>query len=122
MDNNTAFAIIPQHNLPAASTIATLATIPEEEIWLARQKSPQTRRAYRLDVQHLMQTLRIRSVDHKAVIAWERIMREGQEVQASTVRRRLAALSSLFKHLVQHGYAERNPGYIQQVKATELTC
>ncbi len=51
----------------------------------------------------------LRGIDHRAVIAWERIMRERQGAQASTVRRRLAALSSLFKHLVSHGYVERNP-------------
>jgi hypothetical protein len=32
----------------ALSPIARLADIPEEEIWLAKQKSKRTRRAYRL--------------------------------------------------------------------------
>jgi hypothetical protein len=41
------------------SSIAQLAAIPEEEIWLQKQKSPRTRRAYRIDVQHLMRTLGI---------------------------------------------------------------
>lgn len=36
-------------------------------------------------------------------------MREIEEAKPSTVRRRLAALSSLFKHLVRYGYAEKNP-------------
>ncbi|MGC1686424.1 MAG: site-specific integrase, partial [Candidatus Acidiferrales bacterium] len=99
----------------AVSTVASLADIPEEEIWLAKQKSERTRRAYKQDVQHFMRTLTIRSyeelrkVDHRAVIAWERIMREIEEAMPSTVRRRLAALSSLFKHLVRYGYAEKNP-------------
>src|SRR6202789_1539817 len=97
------------------SPIAALADIPEEDIWLAKQKSKRTRRAYKQDVQHFMRTLSIRSydelrqVDHRAVIAWERIMREIEEAAASTVRRRLAALSSLFKHLVRPGHAEGNP-------------
>jgi site-specific recombinase XerD len=51
----------------------------------------------------------LRQVDHRAVIAWERIVREEEGAAASTVRRRLAALSSLFKHLVRHGSAGRNP-------------
>jgi integrase/recombinase XerD len=38
------------------------------------------------------------------VIAWERIMREIDGVAPTTIRRRLAALSSLFKHLVRHDY------------------
>jgi integrase len=95
--------------------MAALAAIPEEEIWLQKQKSPRTRRAYRRDVAHFLRTLAIatpaelRQVDHKAVIAWERFMRETEHAAPSTVRRRLAALSSLFKHLVRHGEAARNP-------------
>src|SRR5215216_64929 len=91
------------------STVDQLAAIPEEEIWLAKQKSPRTRRAYRLDVRHFMRALgiseidQLRAVDHRAVIAWERMQREQEGAAASTVRRRLAALSSLFKHLVKHG-------------------
>lgn len=101
-------------NLPAPidsgrgrlSTVEQLAEIPEEQIWLQKQKSARTRRAYRLDVQHFMRTLGItmpaelRQADHKAVIAWERFMREIEHAAASTIRRRLAALSSLYKHLV----------------------
>jgi hypothetical protein len=57
----------------ALSPIEALADIPEEEIWLAKQKSARTRRAYKLDVQHFMRTLHIKSydelrqVDHRAV-------------------------------------------------------
>jgi integrase/recombinase XerD len=42
-------------------------------------------------------------------MAWEQLMREEQGSQASTVRRRLAALSSLFAHLVKFGVVEINP-------------
>jgi site-specific recombinase XerD len=96
-------------------TLDQLAAIPEEEIWLAKQKSKQTRRAYKLDVRHFMRVLgitstnQLRLVDHRAVIAWERMQREQEGVQSSTIRRRLAALSSLFKHLVRHGVITRNP-------------
>ena len=97
------------------SPIAELAEIAEEEIWLQKQKSARTRWAYRLDVQHFIKTLGIttpaelRQADHKAVIAWERYMRETERAAASTIRRRLAALSSLYKHLVRHDHAARNP-------------
>src|SRR5437764_9228422 len=96
-------------------SVDQLAGIPEEEIWLASRKSARTRRAYRNDVAHFMRTLTIQSldelrrVDHRAVMAWERLMREEQGSQASTVRRRLAALSSLFAHLVKFGVVEMNP-------------
>ncbi len=81
---------------------------------MAGQKSARTRRPYRLDVAHFMRTLgiatpdQLRQVDHRAVIAWERLMREQDGAAASTVRRRLSALSSLFKHLVRHGATSRN--------------
>jgi site-specific recombinase XerD len=94
--------------------VSTIA-IPEEEIWLQKQKSARTSRAYRLDVQHFMRTLGIstpeelRQADHKAVIAWECFMRETEHAASSTIRRRLAALSSLYKHLVRHDHATRNP-------------
>jgi integrase/recombinase XerD len=51
----------------------------------------------------------LRQVDHRAVIAWERIMREIDEAEPSTIRRRLAALSSLFKHLKRHHHVKNNP-------------
>ena len=96
-------------------SVDQLAGIPEEEIWLASRKSARTRRAYRQDVAHFMRTLGIRTpdelrrVDHRAVMAWERLMREEQGSQASTVRRRLAALSSLFAHLVKFDVVDMNP-------------
>jgi integrase/recombinase XerD len=102
------------HPANPPTVMQTLAAIPEEEIWLAAQKSARTRRPYKLDVRHFMTTLAIttqeelRQVDHRAVIAWERMMRESQHAAAATVCRRLAALSSLFKHLVRHGMAIRN--------------
>src|ERR1700733_637989 len=81
----------------AVSTVVALPAIPEGESWLAKQKRNRTRRAYKQDVRHFMRTLTIRSyeelrkVDHRAVIAWERIMRENDGAAASTIRRRLAA-------------------------------
>lgn len=103
----------PKAKLPTA--LEKLAEIPEEEIWLAMQKSARTRRAYKLDVQHFMRTLAIttsdelRQADHRAVIAWERTMRETEHAAPSTIRRRLSALSSLFAHLVRHSHAPKNP-------------
>ena len=97
------------------SSIDALAVIPEEAVWLESRKSARTRRAYRTDVAHFMRTFNIRSaeelrkVDHRAVMAWERLMREEEGKEATTVRRRLAALSSLFTHLVKFGVVDKNP-------------
>src|SRR5689334_23085806 len=114
--NKTTKAVVPSsRGAVTRISVDQLAAIPEEEIWLASRKSARTRRAYRNDVAHFMRTLNIRSldelrrVDHRAVMAWERLMREEQGSQASTVRRRLAALSSLFAHLVKFGVVDMNP-------------
>jgi integrase/recombinase XerD len=114
-DSTTEIVRIDDPKAKPPTVMQTLAEIPEEEIWLAKQKSARTRRAYRLDVQHFMRTLSIttsdelRQVDHRAVIAWERSMREVEHAAPTTVRRRLSAVSSLFKHLVRHSLATINP-------------
>jgi integrase/recombinase XerD len=114
MDENSILPVAADI-LRRVSAVAALAEIPEEEMWLSKQKSAQTRRAYRLDVRHFMRTLSISSpeelrlADHRAVIAWERYMREIERAASSTIRRQLSALSSLYKHLVRHGYAAHNP-------------
>jgi len=96
-------------------SVDVLAAIPEEEVWLASRKSARTRRAYRTDVALFCRTFNItspeelRKIDHRAVMAWERLMREEEGKEATTVRRRLAALSSLFTHLVKFGVVEQNP-------------
>jgi len=41
------------------STLQQSADIPEEQIWLDKQKTAHTRRAYRLDMQHLIRALSI---------------------------------------------------------------
>jgi hypothetical protein len=72
--------------------LPALAAIPEEQIWLASQKSASTRRAYKQDVAHFMRRFGIRTpdelrqVDHRAVIAWERMMREHEDAAPSTVK------------------------------------
>jgi integrase/recombinase XerD len=114
--NKTMKAVVPSSrgSLQRLS-VDQLAAIPEEQVWLASRKSARTRRAYHNDVAHFMRTFGIQSpeelrkIDHRAVMAWERLMREEQGSQASTVRRRLAALSSLFAHLVKFGVVEVNP-------------
>ena len=114
--NKTIKAIVPSSRGSIERlSVDQLASIPEEQVWLASRKSARTRRAYQNDVAHFMRTFGIQSpeelrkIDHRAVMAWERLMREEQGSQASTVRRRLAALSSLFAHLVKFGVVEVNP-------------
>src|SRR5215471_8731222 len=115
MTNDMTLPTVADTGRRRVSTVVQLADIPEEQIWLQKQKSARTRRAYRLDVQHFMGTLGIttpaelRQADHKAVIASERFLREIEHAAASTIRRRLTALSSLYTHPVRYGHAARNP-------------
>ncbi len=105
-------AALPQGPGP---TLEALAAIHEIQIWLQKHQSAHTRRAYLRDLQHFLRTSRlatledIRHADHNAVIAWERHMRESEHAEKSTIRRRLAALSSFYKDLIRNGFAARNP-------------
>lgn len=118
--------LTPHHLVPSIessalpSVVDALAVVPEEDVWLASCKSRHTREAYARDVRHFMRTLAItsraqlRAIDHRVVIAWERYMREVEGAQPTTIRRRLAALSSLFGHLVQYRVVVYNP--VREVK------
>ena len=59
MDDTSSTLPVPADPPYHVSTVSALADIPEEEIWLSKQKSARTRRAYGLDVQHFMRTLSI---------------------------------------------------------------
>jgi len=101
-------------SIAGAGTLDLLRAIPEERVWLESQQSPQTRRAYRNDVLHFMETMHVgetaefRKVDRMAVVAWKRKM-EQDGAKPRTVRRRLSALSSLFSHLVDKHVVPSNP-------------
>lgn len=105
---------VPATEHSGALSVHLLRTIPEEDVWLAGQLSPHTRRAYKEDVGHFVRSLSIgsaeelRYVDRAAVVTWQNLMQTAG-VKPRTIRRRLSALSSLFTHLVQHRAAETNP-------------
>ena len=107
--------LLPAVHRTQVTTLDQLAALTDEEAWLEGQTSERTRRAYKLDVAHFLRTLNItsadmlRQVDHRAVAAWERFQREELRAKPTTIRRRLAALSSLFNYLVRERLATRNP-------------
>jgi hypothetical protein len=63
---------------PLRSTLDALASLPEEEVWLASRKSAETRQAYAGDVRRFMRLFGItsrealRQVDRKTMIASRR--------------------------------------------------
>ena len=81
-----------------------LADVPPEAEWFANIDNPQTRRAYRNDLREFMAFVGIsaagefRVVTRSHIIAWRKDL-EGRQLAGSTVRRKLAALSSLFEFL-----------------------
>jgi Phage integrase, N-terminal SAM-like domain len=97
------------------STLDALTSLPEEEVWLASRKSPETRQAYAEDARRFMRLFgitsleQLRQVDRKTMIAYERYLREVQRLHPTTIRRRLSALCSLFRHLIQFEVIAANP-------------
>lgn len=81
-----------------------LADVPPEVEWFANIDNARTRRAYRIDLQDFMQFVGIRQpiefriVTPAHVLAWRKHL-EARQLSGATIRRKLAALSSLFEYL-----------------------
>jgi site-specific recombinase XerD len=113
----------PEHGLISAEhgALATapdlldfLKAVPEEDVWLGDQNSKHTRRAYRDAVTdfirryHIRDRADFRRVTDAAVVSWKLAM-EKEGFKPASIRSRLSALSSLFKHLVDKRVADVNP-------------
>lgn len=91
-----------------------LSQVPPETEWFANIDNPNTRRAYRNDLRELMGFLGISSPDELRlvtrahVLAWRKDL-ERRELAGSTIRRKLAALSSLFEYLSDANAVTHNP-------------
>ena len=91
-----------------------LAQIPPEAEWFANIDNAKTKRAYRSDLEQFMQFVGIsqpeefRIVTRAHVIAWRDALAK-DEPKPSTLRRKLSALSSLYKHLCDKNAVNENP-------------
>jgi len=91
-----------------------LAQVPPATEWFANIDSPNTRRAYRNDLKEFMAFIGIaapdelRLVTRAHVLAWRKNL-ERRELAGATVRRKLAALSSLFEYLCDQNSVPMNP-------------
>ena len=111
-----------------APEFQALAEVPPEVEWFANLKNEHTRRAYRNDVRDFMGFVGIetpqefRLVTRSHVIAWrdeligrtkEKMLESGivenEPLSASTIRRKLSALSSLFQYLCENNAVTHNP-------------
>jgi site-specific recombinase XerD len=91
-----------------------LAAVPPEVEWFANIHNAKTRRAYEGDVKDftifvgIVRPEEFRTVTRPHVIAWRKTLEERQ-LSASTIRRKLSALSSLFEHLCENNAVLHNP-------------
>lgn len=97
-----------------ATQFHQLADVPPALTWFANIDNPQTRRAYQNDVQEFMTFAGItdpdafRQVGRAHVLAWRRDL-ELRRLGGATIRRKLAALSSLFESLCEANAIQGNP-------------
>ena len=107
--NNTALGTgkssDPDHqSLLTRAEFHILAQVPAEAEWFANIANPRTRRAYQIDIQEFMAFVGIarpeefRQVSCAHILAWRKDL-EARELSGATIRRKLAALSSLFEDL-----------------------
>jgi integrase/recombinase XerD len=113
-----------QGSLPL-SDFFELADIPPELEWFANIDNTNTRRAYERDVKEFMAfavvatPTQLRLVARAHVIAWRKNL-EGRGCSGATIRRKLAALSSLFKKLCEDNAVLLNP--VDGVKRPKMTA
>ena len=104
----------PGQRLLSASEFRRLADVPPEAQWFANLDSAQTRRAYQNDLKAFMaftgvkQPEEFRTVTRGHVLAWRADL-EKQGLAGSTIRRKLAALASLFDYLCEANAVTHNP-------------
>lgn len=101
-----------------------LADVPPTMTWYANIDNPQTRRAYQRDLQEFMvftgidRPEQFRIVTRAHILAWRRDL-EDRKLSGPTIRRKLAALSSLFDYLCEVNAITGNP--VKGVKRPKMT-
>ena len=97
-----------------AAEFQGLAEVQPELEWFANLPNPRTRRAYQQDVRDFTAFVGItrledfRTVTRAHLIAWRQDL-EARHLAPSTIRRKLAALSSLFDFLCERHAVAHNP-------------
>ena len=91
-----------------------LAQVPPEAQWFANLESAQTKRAYQGDLRAFMaftgiaQPEEFRAVTRGHILAWRAVL-ERQGLAGATIRRKLAALASLYDYLCECNAVTHNP-------------
>jgi site-specific recombinase XerD len=90
-----------------AAQFQDLAAVPAAAEWFANIDNPRTRRAYQNDLEDFCSFVGLtaadefRAVTRSHVLAW-RAQLETRGLAGATIRRKLAALASLFDHLLEN--------------------
>src|SRR5262249_20196974 len=101
-----------------------LSDIPPELEWFGNLDNKNTRKTYERDVKEFFAFIgiggpgEVRRVTRGPVIAWRKQL-EGRGCAGATIRRKLAALSSLFKKLSEDNAVLLNP--VEGVKRPKMT-
>lgn len=106
--------------LLTAAEFQHLADVPPEAEWFKNIRNDSTKRAYENAIRDFMLFAGIRrpeefrAVTRAHVIAWrdelgDRILPNGEGLSGTTIRHRLAALSSLYQHLCDKNAVTHNP-------------
>lgn len=91
-----------------------LSDVPPEDEWFGNIRNPNTKRAYKKDVLEFMGFLGLQErselplITRAHVIAWRHDM-ESRELAASTIRRKLSAISAMFAYLCEANAIPDNP-------------
>jgi integrase/recombinase XerD len=97
---------LPAPRALTAHDFHQLAAVPPAIAWFANIDNPQTRRAYQADVEEFMAFAGIesayafRQVGRGHVLAWRHNL-EKRTLAGTTIRRKLAALSSVFEAMCE---------------------
>ena len=122
-DPNKTLVVKERARALTAAEFHRLAEVPPAIEWFGNIRNEKTRRAYKHDVQDFMRFVGIRDpeefriVTRAHVIAW-RTQLEGKGLEASSIRRKLAALASLFAYLCEKNAVLHNP--VQGVKRPKV--
>lgn len=114
VNGSSGLVVETNERLLTASEFHNLANVPPEVEWFANIENANTRRAYKNDVQEFMrfagihQAEEFRLVKRSHLIAWRKQL-ETRTLEASTVRRKLSAVASLFDYLCECNAVPFNP-------------
>lgn len=112
--NDTRLTPVNKERLLTAAEFQFLADVPPELEWFANLHNANTRRAYQNDVREFMafagirQPEEFRLIKRPHIIAWRKQL-ETRTLEATTIRRKLSALSSLFDFLCEANAVSHNP-------------